>query len=223
MLHSFGYEAARKAFEDVARQDPNCAMAWWGVAMTQYHGLWQQIWPTEGKAAVEKARAISKAGGKTSARERGYIEAIGAIFDDPARPLHTRELAYEQAMAKLHADFPDDNEAAIFYALALEVDAPPTDKTYGNQRKARDILLPLFKKQPEHPGLAHYIIHVSDYPPLAADALDAARRYARIAPASGHAQHMPSHIFTRLGLWDESIASNRASAASAERIWQESQ
>src|SRR3954468_23791130 len=251
MLHSFGYEAARKAFEDVAQRDPDCAIAWWGVAMTQYHGLWQQISAAEGKAAIEKARdvvkrnsaganhaqedsakenpakqtsktaqnskATTKSAKQTSARERAYIEALGNIFDDTSLPLHTRELAYEQAMAKLHADFPDDMEAAIFYALALDVDAAPTDKTYANQRKARDILVPLFKKQPDHPGLAHYIIHVSDYPPLAAQALPAARRYAKIAPGSAHAQHMPSHIFTRLGLWDESIASNRAAAASAER------
>lgn len=226
MLHSFGYEAARKAFEDVAQRDPDCAIAWWGVAMTEYHGLWAQISPAEGKAAIKKARGVvkkdpAKANPKTTARERGYIEALGNIYDDTSLPLHTRELAYEQAMAKLHADFPDDTEAAIFYALALDVTASPTDKTYANQRRARDILVPLFKKQPEHPGLAHYIIHVSDYPPLAADALPAARRYAKIAPGSAHAQHMPSHIFTRLGLWDESIASNTASAASAERVWQE--
>src|SRR4051794_6434856 len=149
MLHSFGYEAARKAFEEVAQKDPNCAMAWWGVAMTQYHGLWQQIWPTEGKAAVEKARAIAKANEKTSARERGYIEAIGTVFDDPATPIHAREVAYEEVMAKLHTDFPDDTEAAIFYALALDVAASPTDKTYANQRKARDILVPIFKQQPK--------------------------------------------------------------------------
>ena len=220
MLHSFGYEIARKAFEDVAQQDPHCAMAWWGVAMTQYHGLWEQLWPAEGKAAIERARALlatpSAGGDSKTKRERAYVEALANIFDDAATPLHARELAYEQAMAKLHAEYPDDHEAAIFYALALDVDASKSDKTYANQRKARDILVPIFKTEPNHPGLAHYIIHVSDFPPLAADALPAARRYAQIAPASAHAQHMPSHIFTRLGLWDESIKSNRASAASAE-------
>ena len=190
--------------------------------MTQYHGLWEQVWPAEGKAAVEKARALlanpsAKADVKATARERAYIEAIATIFDAPTTPLYTRELAYEQAMAKLHADYPDDHEAAIFYALALDVDAPKTDKTYANQRKALTVLLPIFKAAPNHPGLTHYIIHVSDFPPLAADALPAARRYAEIAPASAHAQHMPSHIFIRLGLWDEAIKSNRASAASAER------
>ena len=215
ILHSFGYEKARAAFEDVGKKDPNCAMAWWGVAMTQYHGLWEQIWPAEGKAAIDKARAVAQANAKTSAREKAYIEALGNIFDDTSKPLHEREVAYEQAMAKVHADNTEDEEAAIFYALALDVDAPKTDKTYAHQRQARDILLPIFKQQPNHPGLAHYIIHVSDFPPLAADALPAARRYAQIAPASAHAYHMPSHIFTRLGLWDESIKSNRASAAVA--------
>jgi Tfp pilus assembly protein PilF len=222
ILHSFGYEKARSAFEDVAKQDPHCAIAYWGIAMTQYHGLWEQIWPAEGKAAVERARAIATDNSKTSARERAYIEALGNIFDDASKPLHEREVAYEQAMATLHADNPDDTEGTIFYALALDVDAPKTDKTYAHQRQARDLLLPIFQKQPNHPGLAHYIIHTSDFPPLAADALPAARRYAQIAPASPHAQHMPSHIFTRLGLWDESIASNRASAASAERDQQTS-
>jgi tetratricopeptide (TPR) repeat protein len=217
ILHSFGYESARHAFEDVAKVDDKCAMAYWGIAMTQYHGLWRQIWPAEGAAAVEKARARAGAASGISPRELAYIEAIGLIFDDPKTPLPKRELAYEQAMAKLYADYPDDHEAAIFYALALDVTAPPTDKTYANQKKARDILVPIFKLEPNHPGLAHYIIHVSDYPPLAADALPAARRYAQIAPASAHAQHMPSHIFTRLGLWDEAIKSNRASAASAAR------
>lgn len=217
ILHSFGYEAARNAFQEVATRDPKCALAWWGVAMTEYHGMWEQVWPAEGKAAVEKARALAQADPRTTARERAYIEALGNIFDNASAPLAARQLAYEQAMGKLSAAYPDDQEAAIFHALALDIDAPKTDKTYANQRRARDILVPIFQRQPNHPGLAHYIIHASDYPPLAAAALDAARRYARIAPASAHAQHMPSHIFTRLGLWDEAIASNRASAAAAAR------
>lgn len=217
MLHSFAYEQASRAFDDIAKKDPNCAMAWWGVAMTEYHGLWHQIWEAEGKKAIASARAVAGANSKTTARERNYIEAIATIFEDPAAPLRTRELAYEAAMDKLRATYPDDAEATIFYALALDLTAVKGDKTYANQRKARDLLVPLFAQQPQHPGLAHYIIHVSDFPPLAEGALTAARRYAQIAPASAHAQHMPSHIFTRLGLWDESIASNLASAASAER------
>lgn len=217
ILHSFGYEQARAAFEQVAKTDPQCAMAWWGIAMTHYHGLWEQIAYADGAAAVAKARELAKSDPGTTARERGYIEAVALLYADQSRPLRERELAYEQAMAKLHADHPDDAEAAIFYALALDVTAPKTDKTSANQRKARDLLLPIFAKQPNHPGLAHYIIHVSDFPPLAAGALPAARRYAAIAPASAHAQHMPSHIFIRLGLWDEAIKSNRKSAAAAER------
>ena len=217
MLHSFAYEQAKHAFEDVAKKDPNCAMPWWGVAMTEYHGLWAQIWEKDGKEAVQKARTVAKSNAKTMPRERAYIEAIATIFDDTSKPLGARSLAYERAMDKLRIEYPDDTEATIFYALALDVNAPKGDKTYANQRRARDLLVPLFAKQPQHPGLAHYVIHVSDFPPLAAGALDAARRYAQIAPASAHAQHMPSHIFTRLGLWDESIASNLAAAASAER------
>jgi tetratricopeptide (TPR) repeat protein len=217
ILHSFGYEHARTAFEDVAKQDPQCAMAYWGVAMTHYRGLWEQMEFAEGAAAVAKAREIAQANTKTTARERGYLEAIANIFADQSKPLRERALAYELAMAKLHTDYPDDTEAAIFYALALDVNAPKGDKTYANQRKARDILVPIFEKQPNHPGPAHYIIHASDFPPLAAEALPAARRYAAIAPASAHAQHMPSHIFIRLGLWDEAIKSNRKSAAAAER------
>ncbi len=216
MLHSFVYEGARSSFTEIAQKDPQCAIAWWGVAMTHYRGLWEQMEFEQGKAAVEKARAAAKSS-KVTNRERAYIEAIAQIYRNPAEPLHARELAYEGAMAKLHADYPDDNEATIFYALALDVTAPKDDRTYANQRKARDLLTPLFQQQPNHPGLAHYIIHVSDFPGLADGALDAARRYAKIAPDSAHALHMPSHIFTRLGLWDESIASNRASAASAER------
>src|SRR5512133_2239368 len=177
MLHSFVYERANAAFTDIARRDPRCAMAWWGVAMTQYHGLWEQIWLAEGRAAVEKARAVAKANASVTPREREYIEAIARIYDDPSTPLHQREVLYEQAMAKLHADYPDDTEATIFYALALDVAAPKDDKSFANQRKARDLLTPLFAAQPNHPGLAHYIIHVSDFPPLAAGALDAARRY----------------------------------------------
>jgi len=217
ILHSFGYEHARAAFEEVAAKDPQCAMAYWGIAMTHYRGVWNQLSYADGAAAVAKARELAKADAKTTARERAYIEAIANIFDDPAKPLRERELAYEQAMAKLSADNPKDTEAAIFYALAVYVNAPKSDKTYANQRKARDILVPIFKQQPQHPGLAHYVIHTSDYPTLASEALPAARRYAQIAPASAHAQHMPSHIFIRLGLWDEAARSNRASAASAAR------
>jgi len=163
---------------------------------------------------MEKAKLV---GAKTQ-RERDYIAAIDAFYKDSDKLDHgTRTLAYERAMEQLQTRYPDDHEAAIFHALALLATAPPMDKTYVNQKKAGAILEPLFAEEPEHPGIAHYIIHAYDYPPLAQGALDAARRYAKIAPDSPHALHMPSHIFTRLGLWQESIDSNLASAASAKK------
>jgi hypothetical protein len=217
MLHSFWYEKASETFARVAAKDPACGMAYWGIAMTYYHPIWEAPGPADlkaGVAAVKKARSV---GAKTQ-RERDYIGAIEAFYVDSDKVDHRiRALAYEKAMEQLQARYPDDREAAIFYSLALLATAPPTDKTYVNQRKAGSILEPIFVEQPEHPGVAHYIIHAYDYPPLADKALAAARRYARIAPDSPHALHMPSHIFTRLGLWNESIDSNLASAASAER------
>ena len=182
-------------------------MAYWGIAMTYYHQVWQAPGPADleaGIAAVEKAKL---AGAKTQ-RERDYIAAIETFYKETDQlDYRTRALAYEKAMDQLQARYPDDHEAAIFYALALLATAPPTDKTYVNQKKAGAILGPLFAEQPEHPGIAHYIIHANYYPPLADRALDAALRYAEIAPDSPHALHMPSHIFTRLGLWQESIDS----------------
>ena len=217
MLHSFWYEKASETFAAVAEKDPTCGMAYWGIAMTYYHPIWQAPGPADlkaGAAAVEKA----KSAGAKSQREQDYIAAIGTFYKDNDRVDHrTRALAYEKAMGELQAHYPDDHETSVFYALALLSTAPPTDKTYVNQKKAGAILEPLFVEQPEHPGIAHYIIHAYDYPPLAPRALDAARRYAKIAPDSPHALHMPSHIFTRLGLWQESIDSNLASAASAQK------
>ena len=217
MLHSFWYEKANDTFAAVAEKDPTCGMAYWGIAMTYYHPIWQAPGPADlkaGTASVEKAKS---AGAKTQ-RERDYIAAIETFYKDADKIDHrTRALAYEKAMDLLQASYPDDHEAAIFHALALLAIAPPTDKTYANQKKAGAILEPLFVEQPEHPGIAHYIIHAYDYPPLAQRALDAARRYAKIAPDSPHALHMPSHIFTRLGLWQESIDSNLVSAASAKK------
>jgi Tfp pilus assembly protein PilF len=217
MLHSFWYEKASDTFARVAEKDPACGMAYWGIAMTYYHPIWEAPGPSDlkaGMAAVEKARSV---GAKTQ-RERDYIGAIETFYVDSDKVDHRiRALAYEKAMEQLQARYPNDREAAVLYALALLATAPPTDKSYVNQRKAGSILEPIFAEQPEHPGVAHYIIHAYDYPPLADRALAAARRYARIAPDSPHALHMPSHIFTRLGLWDESIDSNLASAASAER------
>ena len=217
LLHSFWFDASAKAFESVTQQDPNCAMAYWGVAMTWLGNPF--AWPPnpkglqEGWVAVEKAKAI---GGKTP-REQAYIAAVEAFYKDADKIDHrTRALAYERAMEQLHRTYPDDREAAVFYALALNATALPADKTYANQLKAAQILEGIFTEQPNHPGVAHYLIHSYDYPPIADRGLSAARRYAGIAPAAPHALHMPSHIFTRRGYWQESIDSNRASAAAAK-------
>jgi len=216
MLHSFWFEEAGKAFSNVTVMDPGCAMGHWGVAMSLYHPLWdppdtaalQQGW-----AAVEKAKST---GTKTD-RERDYIAAIEAFYKDAEKlDNRTRALAYEKAMEQIYLRYPQDREAAVFYALALDATALPTDKTYANQQKAGAILEKVFAKEPNHPGVAHYLIHSYDYPPLAERALAAARSYAKIAPSVPHALHMPSHIFIRLGLWQESIQSNRASAATAK-------
>ena len=216
ILHSMWYEEAVKAFTGVADADPACAMAWWGVAMSHWYPLWYPPTPAAlkaGAAAVAKAEAI---GAKTE-RERGYIAAIAAFYHDSDRLDHrTRALAYEHAMASLHQQYPDDREAAIFYALALNATALPTDKTLANQKKAAAILEPIFAEQPNHPGVAHYLIHSDDSPSLAEAGLAAARRYAMIAPSVPHALHMPSHIFTRLGYWQESIDTNLRSTAAGQ-------
>jgi hypothetical protein len=215
MLHSFWYEEAAKAFAGVAEADPDCAMAYWGVAMSQWYPLWYPPSPVAFKAgseAVAKAQAI---GGKTP-RERDYIAAIAGFYRDSDKLDHrARSLVYERAMAELHARYPDDREGAVFYALALDTTAPPTDKSYANQKKAAAILEPIFVEEPNHPGVAHYLIHSYDSAPLAEQGLPAARSYAGIAPSVPHALHMPSHIFTRVGSWQESIESNRASAAAS--------
>ncbi len=217
MLHSFWYDKAKETFAAVAEKDPTCGIAYWGIAMTYYHPLWQAPSPDDLKAGdtfIEKAKLV---GAKTQ-RERDYIAAIETFYKDSDTIDHgTRALAYERAMERVQSRYPDDHEAAIFHALSLLATASPTDKTYVNQKKAGAILEPLFAEEPEHPGIAHYIIHAYDYPPLAQGALDAARRYAKIAPDSPHALHMPSHIFTRLGLWQESIDSNLASISSAKK------
>ena len=220
MLHSFWYKKSDQAFADLAVADPGCAMAHWGVAMSRFHQIWEVPPPDDLKAGVAAIAAARAASARTQ-RERDYVEALGAYYDKSESVDHlTRFLAYEKAMGELAAKYPKDREASIFYALALNGVANnglPPDKTYARQKKAGGILEPIFREMPEHPGVAHYIIHSYDYPPLAAQALDAARRYAKIAPDSPHALHMPSHIFTRLGLWEDSIASNLASAEAARR------
>jgi hypothetical protein len=216
LLHSFEYEEAEKLFAKVISMEPGCAMAYWGVAMSNYHPLWTP--PTEselkkGSKAIEIAQHI-RPGTK---READYINAISIYYKNWNTVDHyTRSVAYEKEMEKIYQRYPDDPEAAIFYALSLDASAKPTDKTYANQKKAGDILAPMYNKYPDHPGIIHYIIHSYDSPELASLALPAARKYASVAPSSAHALHMPSHIFTRLGLWDESISSNMASADAAK-------
>jgi tetratricopeptide (TPR) repeat protein len=216
LLHSFQYEQARGAFQAIAKQDPACAMAYWGIAMSHYHGLWENGDPVAGRDAIRKAQQMSL-GATSTARERAYIDALSEIYREDDSDVYAHGRAFEQKMATLQGSYPDDSEAAIFHALTLDIIAPKTDKTFANQRKCVNILIPLFAKQPNHPGIAHYIIHCSDNPILAEAALGAARKYATIAPASAHANHMPSHIFTRVGSWDESIMSNRRSADLAKQ------
>ncbi len=215
LLHSFEYDEAEKVFAKTISQDPACAMAYWGVAMSNYHPLWSP--PTQPELEKgAKAIAIAQSLSQKSKRESDYIEAISLFYKNWEKvDHHTRSLAFEKAMEKVYTSYPKDEEAAIFYALALDAAADPGDKSFSNQKKAGSILTALYPNQPNHPGIVHYIIHTYDYPELAALALPAARRYASIAPSSSHAQHMPSHIFTRMGLWDESINSNLASTSSA--------
>jgi tetratricopeptide (TPR) repeat protein len=215
-LHSFWYEEALRAFTRVTETDPSCAMGYWGIAMSLYYPLWvppSQSTLQKGLNALEKASAI----GAKKDREGAYIGAIEVFYQDSNKLDHrTRTVAYEKAMERLYLQYPKDREAGIFYALALNATAPPTDKTYAKQLKAGEILEKVFAEQPDHPGVAHYIIHSYDNPHLASRGLPAARRYAKIAPAVPHAQHMPSHIFTRLGLWEESIQSNLGAAAASK-------
>ncbi len=219
MLHSFWYQASEEAFVAITEQDPECAVAYWGVAMSRFHQLWEKPSPENvsvGQAALQKAVAI----GAKTAREHDYVDALQQLYSDADEVDHvTRMVAYEKAMEELHRTYPDDAEAAIFSALSLLGTAysSPPDKSFARQKKAGAILEKIFATQPNHPGVAHYIIHSYDYPPLAGRALGAARGYAKIAPDAPHALHMPSHIFTRLGLWQESITSNRAAAAAAHR------
>jgi tetratricopeptide (TPR) repeat protein len=215
MLHSFWYEESEKTFRQVAAADPQCAMAWWGVAMTQYHPIWYPPTPAElakGREAVAKAKSI---GGATE-REKAYIAAIAVFYDASETLDHkTRATAYEKAMEEVSRRFPDDREASAFYAVALlwTLSVDPNDET--NPKKAAAILDRIGGEMPRHPGVLHYYIHAYDTPKLAPLALKAARQYAEVAPSVPHALHMPSHIFTRLGLWTDSIESNRASAKSA--------
>jgi hypothetical protein len=215
LQHSFWYQAAKQGFSEVLRADPQCVMAYWGMAMSQ---LGNPFSPRAPDILRDGAAALAKAGDipAKSDREAGYIAALGVYYRDYDKADHrSRVTAYAAAMGALAARFPDDREAAILYALALDTAAAPTDKTYANQLKAAAILEKAFAEQPQHPGVAHYLIHTYDAPPLAEKGLPAALRYADIAPSAPHALHMPSHIFTRVGYWQQSIDTNRRSAEAA--------
>jgi hypothetical protein len=216
--HSFWYRASQQTFEDVLKADPACGIAYWGGALSL---LWNPHVPTPAKNLADGAAMIAKGKsvGAGTQRERDYLDALGVMYADYDKVDHrTRIVAYAKAMEQLAQRYPDDDEAQIHYALALNTSASPADKTYAGQLKGAAILEVIARRQPQHPGVAHYLIHLYDYPPIAEKGLDAARRYAKIAPAAAHAQHMPSHIFTRVGYWSESIASN----AEAARVAKES-
>src|SRR5262245_43215623 len=214
--HSFWYRASQRVFEDTLKADPECGIAYWGIALSV---LLNPHVPPPAKNLAEGAAALAKAersGAKTQ-RERDYLQALGVMYANYEKVDHrTRLLANASAMKQWAQRYGNDDEAQIHYALALNTSASPADKTYANQLKGAAILEPIFKRQPQHPGVAHYLIHLYDYPPIAEKGLDAAMRYAKIAPAAPHAQHMPSHIFTRVGYWKESIAANQASVRAAK-------
>jgi len=231
LLHSFFYEEARRAFTSVAERDPKCAMAQWGIAMTWWHPIWTPPTPDEmsaGKAAIEKAMALNAG----TDRERGFITALnvyyntldssssGAVGQSCHGPVGPRDrvIAYEKAMQAVRDKHPDDFEAQTFYAFAVLADgyANPNDTSLSKQLEAAAIFEKLWKQNTRHPGVVHYLIHCYDYPALAQRGLAAAQSYASIAPWVPHALHMPSHIFTRLGMWDESVAANRASADASQ-------
>jgi hypothetical protein len=206
MLHSFFWPATVKAFTALTESDPYCAMAWWGLAISQRPNPLVPPFPTEalrrGWEAIQRAQTVPS----QTQRERDWIAALGNFFRDYDKvDQHTRTLAYEAAMARLAEKYPDDAEAQIFYALALNEAVDLSDKTYARQLKAAAILERLEPRMPNHPGIAHYLIHSYDYPPLAERGLPAARHYAAVAPSAPHAVHMPSHIFSTLGLWQEAI------------------
>ncbi len=210
LLHSFAYDAAARQFSAIAARDAGCAMARWGVAMSVFHQLWSPPGASELQIGREQLLAAHRMGARTH-RERELIDAAAVYFSDTDPAHHvTRSKAYERAMQSVAQHFPHDDETQIFYALALIATAPPTDRSHVNQKRAANILEPIYRRQPDHPGVAHYLIHAYDNAELASRGITAARAYAKIAPAAPHALHMPSHIFTRLGLWDDSIESNEA-------------
>ena len=210
MLHSYWFTEARKVFDAVLQQDPMCAMAYWGLAVNYLGNTLVGPPPpkdlTAASEILQKARAL---GAKTQ-RERDWIEAIGSYYRDHDKaPLTARMAAYTKAMEQMTQRYPDDFEAWVYYALTLQASASKADKTYAAQLRSAEILERLFKQNPDHPGVAHYLVHAYDYPPLADKGIKIAALYARIAPAAPHARHMPSHIYSMVGMWEESIVSNR--------------
>jgi hypothetical protein len=218
LLHSFWYEEAEKEFQQIAVEDPNCAIAHWGVAMSLWHQLWNHPDAKVNQRGRDEVHEAKTTDGPTTAREKAYIAAIAAFYVDSKKLNHeARAKAYSAAMKKVYESYPDDHEAAVFYALSLLASEPHDDATFANRKQAAAILEKLFATEPDHPGVAHYLIHSYDKPQLAQLGLPAARRYAQVAPAAPHALHMPSHIFARVGLWQDDINSNLASIAATRK------
>ena len=215
LMHSFGYEEAQSQFVEITKKDSACAMAHWGVALSLFHQIWERPDEPALKRGWSEMEQAQKLDAKTD-RERGYIFALSEFYRDYGTRDHMqRAAAYSEAMGKLYEKYPNDLEAGAFYGLSILAAEPPADKSLAARKKAVAVLNPLFLRQPDHPGLAHYIIHTCDSPAMAPLGLDAARRYAAIASSSAHAVHMPSHIFARLGLWQEDIDANLKSVALA--------
>ena len=218
LLHSFWYEEAEKEFMQISADDPHCAMAHWGVAMSLWHQLWDHPDAKIITRGVDEIHEAKTTDGPTTPREQAYIAAIAAFYTDSKKLNHeARARAYSGAMKKVYETYPDDHEAAAFYALSLLASEPHDDATFANRKQAAAVLEKLFVIEPDHPGVAHYLIHAYDKPQLAELGLPAARRYAQIAPAAPHALHMPSHIFARVGLWQDDINSNLASIAATRK------
>lgn len=219
LLHSFGYVEAERQFREISESDAPCAMAHWGVAMSQFHELWGRPDASELKTGAEEmAKAESLAArGRLAPQEKSYINALNSFYLEAPKDFQTAADSYEAAMGTLHTAYPENVEAGAFYALAILASESPDDTSLSKERMALAVLMPLFERNPHHPGLAHYIIHTCDTPSLAEQGLDAARVYAKIAPSSPHALHMPGHIFARLGMWSEDIDSNLASVAASNR------
>jgi tetratricopeptide (TPR) repeat protein len=218
LLHSFWYEEAEKDFQEIAAEDPDCGMAHWGIGMSRWHQLWNQPDAEVIREGEEDVLLAKGNGGPTTPREQAYIAAIAAFYGNSKKLDHqARAKAYSDAMKKVYENYPDDHEGAVFYALSLLASEPPDDTTFANRKQAAAILEKLFATEPDHPGVAHYLIHAYDKPQLAELGLPAARRYAQVAPAAPHALHMPSHIFARVGLWQDDINSNLASVAASRK------